>query len=123
VDVSIYLSQRADFPEHSSDEVTYLNRPSNPLRLASKPPREAQRIIQFPQTLGNRFTRLISDDLRQIILILSDQRIPFQQPLSTSSRIRFLERFKRYVGCLNSGIYIGCIIIGSAGPDFAAAGI
>ena len=102
---------------------THLNRPWDSLRLPSKPPRETQRIINLSQALRNRFSRLISNNLRQIFLILSNQRIPFQKPLSTGPGIDFLERLKGCVGGLNGCIYIGCIVIGCCGPYFTSSGI
>lgn len=95
---------------------TYLNRPRDSLCLPGKPPRKAQSIINLSQTLRNRLSCLISNNLRQILFILSDQRIPLQKPLSTCPGINFFERLKCSVSSLNGCIYVGCIIIGCCGP-------
>lgn len=54
-----------------------LHRAHDALRLSSKPPRKAQRVIEFGPRLSQRLTRLVRHDVRQILLVLADQRVPF----------------------------------------------
>ena len=92
-------------------------------RLTSKPPCEAQSIVQFSLSLEQGLASLVSHDVCQIISVFSDQLIPLEQPLGTLPWRRLLEGLEGFVGSFAGGIGIFRAVVWSCGPNLAAAWI
>ena len=98
-----------------------LHRPLHPLRLARKPPRKPQRIVQLALTLGQRLTRLIRHDLGQIVAVVADELIPFEEALGAGARVDALEGLKSGVRGGHGGIGVVGGAVWGGRPDFAVA--
>jgi hypothetical protein len=86
-------------------------------------PGESQSIVEFSLTLSNRLASLVGHNLCNIVSVLANKGIPFQEPLSSCSGIDLAIRLKSGMGCLNSFVYILRSIIRSRSPSLASSRI
>jgi hypothetical protein len=86
-------------------------------------PGEAQSIVELSLTLSNRLASLIGNNLCNVISVLSNECIPFQEPLSSCSRVDLAIRLKSRMSCLNSLVYILRSIIRSRSPSLSSSRI
>ena len=100
-----------------------MNSSKDSLSLSCKPPRETESIVKLSLGLGQRLTSFISDDVGNVVSVLTDQGIPFQEPLCSGAWVDFPVGLECLMGCFDSGIYIFGTVVWSRGPDFTASGI
>jgi hypothetical protein len=86
-------------------------------------PGESQSIVEFSLTLSNRLASLVGHNLCNVISVLTNESIPFQQPLSSGPRVDLAIRLKSRMSCLNSLVYILRSIIRSRSPSLASSRI
>ena len=88
-------------------------------RLTSKPPGKSQSIVEFALRFEKWLSRLIGNNVGQIIAVVADQLIPLQQTLGTSSRVDFAVGLKSLVRCFDGRIGVFCDVVWCGGPYFA----
>jgi len=91
----------------------------NAFRFSSKPPGEAQSIFKFTLRFKEWLSSLVSDDVGQIVAIVADQLIPFQQTLGSSSGVDLAEGLEGLVCCRDSCIGVFCDVVWCRRPYFA----
>ena len=96
-----------------------LHRSLNTLRLASKPPGEAQSIVNLALRFKERLSGFVSDNVGQIVAVIANQLVPFQQTLGTSPGVDFAEGLESLVCCFNSCIGVFCNVVWCGCPYFA----
>jgi hypothetical protein len=100
-----------------------LNRSCDSLRLSSKPPGEAQGVVKLSLRFSEGLSSLISDNVSNVVSVLPDQRIPLQQPLSSSAWVDLSVSLECLVGCPGCSVYIFGGVVRSRGPNFAVSWI
>lgn len=91
--------------------------------LSADLPGKSQSIVEFSLALSNRFTSLVSHNLRNVISVLSNECIPFQKPLSSGPWVDLAIGLKGRVSCLDSLVYIIGSVVRSRGPSFSSSRI
>lgn len=91
----------------------------NTFCLPSKPPGEAQSIVDLALGFEEWLSGLVSDYVGQIIAVVANQLVPFQQILGTSPRVDFAEGLEGLVCCFNGCIGVFCDVVWGGGPYFA----
>jgi len=114
------LLDRKDSPARSSG---HLNRSLHTLGLSSKPPSETQSIIELALRLRERLASLIGDNVGQVVAVLANQRVPFEQTLGAGPGADFAEGFKGLVGGVDGCVGVFGDIVGGCCPYFAVAWI
>jgi hypothetical protein len=100
-----------------------LDGPKNPLCLTCEPPSETQRVVKLTLRLSQRLAALVCNDVRQVVPVLSNKLVPFQEPLGALPWVRLAEGLEGFVRGLASRIRVLSGIIWRSGPDFVATGI
>jgi hypothetical protein len=73
--------------------------------------------------LRDRLPRLVRHNLGEIVLVLADQSVPFQEPLRTSTRVDFPVTLECRMGSIDAKVDIRRVVVRSCGPDIATARI
>jgi len=89
----------------------------------SHSPGKTQSIVELSLTLGDRLASLIGHNLCNIISVLSNESIPLQHPLSSSTRVDLAVGLKGCMSCLDSLLYIFGSIVWCCGPCSTSTGI
>ncbi len=88
-----------------------LNTARNPLGFAREPPRESQRVVEFPQCFLDGFSRLVSQDLGDVLFMFTDEGVPFQEALCSDSRVNFAISLEGLMGCFHGIIDVfSCVV-------------
>jgi hypothetical protein len=98
-----------------------LHRSLNTLGLASKPPGEAQSIVELALSFKEWFASLISDDVGQVVTVLTYQRVPLEETLGASSWVDFAESLEGFVGGFDGCVGVFCDVVWCCCPYFAVA--
>lgn len=91
------------------------------LCLASEPPGETQGVVKLALGFKQRLASLIGDNAGQVIAVLADQGVPFEQTLCTSSGVDFAECFESFVGGFDCWVDVFGDVVGCCCPYFAVA--
>lgn len=95
----------------------------NTFCLASEPPCETQSVVEFALRFEQRLAGLVSDNVRQVVTILTNQGVPFEEALGTSSRVDFTEGLECLMCCFDGCVGVFCDVVGCSRPYFAIAWI
>lgn len=95
----------------------------NTLRLASKPPSETEGVIKFTLRLEKWLSGLVSNNIGQVIAVITNQLIPLQQTLGTSPWVDFAIGLESLVCCFDSCIGVLCHVVWCSCPYFAVTGV
>ena len=98
-----------------------MHRSLHPLGLAGEPPSETQRIVELALGLRQRLAGLVGDDAGQVVAVLADQGVPFEQALGAGPGADFAEGLEGGVGGGDGGVGVFGHVVGGCGPYFAVA--
>lgn len=91
----------------------------NTFRLPSEPPGEAQSIVELALGFEKWLAGLVCDNIGQVVTVVADQLVPFQQTLGTSSRVDFAVGLEGLVCCFDRRIGVFCDVVWCGCPYFA----
>jgi hypothetical protein len=91
------------------------------LGLASKPPSETQSIVELALRFRQRLASLVGNNVGQVVAVLADQRVPFEQALGAGPGADFAEGLEGLVGGGDGCIGVLGLVVGGCGPYFAVA--
>lgn len=95
----------------------------NALRLAGKPPGEAGGVVDLAVCLREGLPRLVGEELGEVVPVLADEGVPFQEPLGALAGGDLFVFLKRGMGGLDGSGDIFGGVGRAAGPDDAGAGV
>ena len=93
------------------------------LSFTREPPREARGIVDFSSCFRERLSSFMRHDLRKILLVLTDERVPFEEQLSACTWIHELILLEGGIGGLDCGIDIFSCVVRRTGPVLASSWI
>jgi hypothetical protein len=99
----------------------HLNRSLHTLGLASEPPSEAQSIVELALRLRKRLASLVSYNVGQVVAVLADQRVPFEQALGAGPGADFAKGLEGFVGGGDGCVGVFGDVVGGCCPYFAVA--